>query len=133
MADALVADPGSVGMVTAVGMHLSKHAAAVLSTHPGSDAGPGAPPAASVAANPVRRPIVDTFDGPAQATIAAYTVHHAGDGTPTEALMVCDVSGTGQRCYARATDPGRLDAMEREELVGRQVTLRSDGAVNQPG
>ena len=130
MADAVLADPGSIGMVTAVGMHLSKHAAVLLSTDP--SAGPGAPrraPApAGVTAGQTRRPIADVADGPA--TIAAYTVHHDADGSPAEALMVCDLPGGDSRCYARAADAGLLEAMEREEFVGRGVTLRPDGAVN---
>lgn len=121
MADALVADPGSVGMVTGVGMHLSKHAAVVLSTEPG---GRGARP---VPAPAQRLPIVDAVDGPA--TIAAFTVHHGRDGEPTDALLVCDVAG-GSRCYARATDPDLLEELEREELVGRGVELRSEEGVN---
>lgn len=150
MADALVADPGSVGMVTAVGMHLSKHAAAVLSTHPGAGtpaagtpaagtraagtpaAGtPGRrPPAATSTPAPARRrPIALEADGPV--TVAAYTVHHGGDGSATEALLVCDLPGPGGlRCYARATEPGLLAAMEEDEWVGRTVILRREGPVN---
>lgn len=131
MAGALVADPGSVGMVTAVGMHLSKHAAVALSADPG--AGPDPAPASAPASTGVggpdaeRRPIVDSFEG--TATVVAYTVHHAGDGSPAEAVMVCELGG-GARCYARADDPGLLEAMEAEEYVGRRVTLRPDGPVN---
>ncbi|HET6965557.1 MAG TPA: hypothetical protein VFH58_12350 [Acidimicrobiales bacterium] len=129
MAEALVADPGAVGMVTAVGMHLSKHAAAVLSTDPGESPGPLVRPATGNAAGPVRRPIALEADGPA--TVAAYTVHHAGDGSATEALMVCDLAGTdGVRGYARCTEPDLLAAMEEEEWVGRAVTLRHEGSVN---
>ena len=128
MADELVADPGSLGMVTAVGMHLSKHAAVVLSTGRGAASESAASESAAAPASPSpRRPIVDTVDG--AATIAAYTVHHAGDGSPTEALLVGDVEG-GNRCYGRATDAGLLAAMEAEEFVGRQVVLRPDGQVN---
>ena len=131
MAEQLVSDPGSVGMVTAVGMHLSKHAAVVLSTGPGRDGrapspgradGPPVPPVPSV-----RRPIVDSVDGPA--TIAAYTVHHGSDGSATDALLVCDLPG-GARCYARSADADVMADMEREEWVGRRVELRSEGQVN---
>jgi acetyl-CoA C-acetyltransferase len=159
MAEALVDDPGSVGMVTAVGMHLSKHAAVVLSTDPGAAvAEAAAPPAATLAATAAatlaataaptptaptpaaatptstdlearpRRPIIDAVDGPA--TIAAYTVHHGSDGTPTEALLVCDLPGGPARCYARTTDAGLMAAMEDEEFVGRRIDLRHDGSVN---
>ena len=127
MAGALVADPGSVGLVTAVGMHLSKHAGVVLSTAPGPV--PSVTVAAIEPAGAVRRAIVDTVEGPA--TVRAYTVHHGADGAPTEALLVCDAGeGGGARCYAKSTEAGLLAAMESEEFVGRTVTLRSDGSVN---
>lgn len=127
MAEALVADPGSVGMVTAVGMHLSKHAAVVLSADPGSGPAGGAGPA--MQGEPVRRPIVDSAEG--RATVAAYTVHHGGDGTATDALLVCDLAGRARaRCYARTEEPDLMEAMEREEWVGRPVRLRPDGPVN---
>ncbi|HWE53894.1 MAG TPA: hypothetical protein VG435_00175 [Acidimicrobiales bacterium] len=132
MADALVADPGSLGLVSAVGMHLSKHAAAVMSTDPG--AGPGAP------AGPVDQEtvaIAGPVDGPA--TIAAYTVHHGADGEPTDALLVCDLgdpadradpAGRPARAYARSTDPAFMRDLEQQEMVGSPVTLRADGEVN---
>lgn len=130
MADALVADPESIGMVTAVGMHLSKHAAVVLSTDPGpagaepGTAGPGE------TGDAVRRPIVQAWAGPA--TVAAYTVHHGPDGAATDAVAVCDVApgGGGARAYARTTDPDLMAAMEAEEWVGRRVDLAPTGDVN---
>jgi acetyl-CoA C-acetyltransferase len=127
MADALVADPGSVGMVTGVGMHLSKHAAVVLSTEPGGPpAGPDPDPGPVAR---IRRPIAEAVDGPA--VVEAYTVHHGPDGEATDALLVCGVlDPEGGRCYARATEPDLMAAMEREEFVGRRVELRSDGSVN---
>jgi acetyl-CoA C-acetyltransferase len=116
MADVLVKDPGSVGMVTGVGMHLSRHAAMVLSTTPGGAGG-------AVPCNEAheRLPIVDSVDGPA--TVAAYTVQHGAEGNATEGLAVCDVPGG--RCYARVIDAGMLAEMEEEEFVGRAVNLRS--------
>ena len=124
MADALVADPGSVGMVTAVGMHLSKHAAVVLSTAPGERV--AAPPRPAAPARAIRR-IEGAVNGPA--TVAAYTVHHGPDGTATDALFVCDLAD-GARCYARADDRGLMAAVEQEEWVGRPIELRSVGPVN---
>lgn len=121
MVDALVADPGAVGMVTGIGMHLSKHAALVLSTAEGRRGTRPAQPAVE------RVPITDAVDG--QVTVAAYTVHHGRDGAPTDALLVCDV-GDGSRCYASSTDPGFLAALGEEEWVGRRVMLRSAGGVN---
>ena len=124
MADVLVADPGTVGMTTGVGMHLTKHAAGLWSTTP-----PSAGTAVLAAPDPgpaVVRPIADVHHGPA--TIAAYTVHHGRDGAPTDGLLIADVPGTdGARCYAVVRDPDLLVAMEAEEWVGRSVTLADGG------
>ena len=124
MADVLIADPGAYGLVTGIGMHLSKHAAAVLST----EAGPVGPVPEPFAAT--RRPILDQVDGPA--TVAAYTVHHGPDGTAIDALLVCDVDGTGHgaRCYAATTEPDLMAALEAEEWVGRSVRLHPADGVN---
>ncbi len=122
MADVLCDDPGSLGLVTGVGMHMTKHAAVVLSTTP--PASPAGPSAAMPAVP--RRPIVDVHHGPA--TVAAYTVHHGRDGVATDGLVVCDVDGDGgARCYGKVTDPDLLAEMEAEELVGRRVELADDG------
>lgn len=121
MADTLVADPGSTGLVTGVGMHLSKHAAAVLSGRRGEVGPPIAPLPA-----PAARTIVEQVDGPA--TVAAYTVHHGSDGAPTDGVLICDVDGG--RAYARVDDGALMDAMESEEWVGRTVDVRHEDSVN---
>jgi acetyl-CoA C-acetyltransferase len=130
LADRLVDDPGSFGLVTGVGMHMTKHVAGVWSTTPGTVAVD--PSAAGVPApGPVaERPVVAVHHGPA--VVAAYTVHHGRDGEPTDAVAVCDVDGSaagdaGARCYAVARDPGLLAALEAEEWVGRRVTLVDGG------
>ena len=123
MADRLVGDPGATGMVTGVGMHLSKHAGLVLSSAaPARYCGGTEAPRLA----PARR-IVNHHCG--SAIIAAYTVNHSQDGAPSHALLVCDIDDA-TRCYARATEPGLLQALEAEEWVGRQVSLHMQGDVN---
>jgi acetyl-CoA C-acetyltransferase len=119
MVDVLRGDPGSFGLVTGVGMHMTKHVAGVYSSSPGplSGAVPHIPPERAV-------PITDVHTGPA--TVAAYTVAHASDGTPEWGLAVCDLPD-GTRAYARVDDPALLEAMEREEWVGRRVELEAGG------
>jgi len=129
MADRLVEDPASVGLVSGVGMHMTKHVAGVLSVSPRERI--------AVAPDPgpkVRRPIVDAHHG--EATVATYTVHHGRDGAATDAVLICDVPGssgqpagqsTGARCYARALDADLLAALEAEEWVGRPVILSDAG------
>ncbi len=118
MAGTLRATPGSLGMVSGVGMHMTKHVFGVYSTEP---AGLAPPDELAVqkeldAVAPVA--IVDEYAG--DATVAAYSVVHSRDGTPAWGLLVCDLPGGG-RAYARLLDAGALVEAERSELVGRSV------------
>jgi acetyl-CoA C-acetyltransferase len=127
MTDVLRNDPGSIGLVTGVGMHMTKHVFGVYSTTPGSSGPPDSKGVqAKLDARPVK-PIQDIYDGPA--TIATYSVVHGRDLGPEWALAVCDIPG-GDRCYARAEGADLLAAMEAEEWVGRQVALSTSEGVN---
>lgn len=124
MVDVLRNDPGASGMVSGVGMHMTKHAYAIYSTQPG----PVSPPEV-VQVDQRIRPIVENAVG--DATVAAYSVVHGRDGGPEWGLAICDLpGGDGARCYARFTEPELLLRCETEELVGRPVTLTSDGPIN---
>jgi acetyl-CoA C-acetyltransferase len=121
MAEALRADPGSFGLASGVGMHMTKHAYGLWSSEPG----PLRPPdpaavARELAADLAVVPVAAEASGPA--TVAAYTVLHGHDGAPSWAALVCDLPDGG-RCYARLEEPGALAAAEAEELVGTPVTL----------
>lgn len=125
MADVLRADPGSLGMVSGVGMHMTKHVYAVWSTEPGPVAPPDADAVqAATAVDLEVAPIVERWDGPA--TVATYTVLHQRDGAPASGALVCDVAD-GARCYALLEDPEALAGAEADELIGRPVTLTTDG------
>lgn len=123
MVDVLRADPGSYGMVSGVGMHMTKHAFGVYSTVP-----PPVASAVAVAARPAdgpvgeARPITALHDGPA--TVAAYTVAHDRTGEPDWGLAVCDLPD-GSRAYGRIEDPGLLESAEATEWVGTGVELTS--------
>ena len=135
MVDTLRADPGSLGLVSGVGMHMHKHAFATYSTTPGTLVPPD-DAAVSARGTMAQTPIVDSFDGPAR--VATYSIVHGRDGDPDWGALVCDVSSPGSgtssgaepgaaRCYARLTDPDALRVAESEELIGRRVVLSSDG------
>lgn len=136
MVDVLRADPGSLGLVSGVGMHLTKHAAAVFGSAPPSV--PWLPPEhrggdAAPAMEPERLAIVDSYEG--DATIAAYSVVHGRDGAATWGLAVVDLpagsSADGPaRAYARLEDPDDLAELEAAECVGRPLHLTPDGQVN---
>ncbi|GAC1311687.1 MAG: acetyl-CoA acetyltransferase [Acidimicrobiales bacterium] len=133
MVDVLRRDPGAHGLVSGVGMHMTKHAFGVYSTTPPTgrlepsdeqatqrrlDAGP-------------QRVITPTYEGPA--TVAAYSVIHDRTGAAVSALAVCDLPD-GTRAYGRADDPGMLSDMEREEWTGSSVAMTTGpGGVNRLG
>lgn len=120
MADTLVADPGSLGLVSGVGMHMQKHVFATYSTTPG----PVTPRERLPRVAPARE-IADTYEG--DATIAGYSVVHGRDGEPEWGVAICDIPD-GRRCYARFDSD--LPAAEREEWVGRTASIATDAGVN---
>jgi acetyl-CoA C-acetyltransferase len=128
MTDVLRHDDGSVGLVSGVGMHLTKHVYAAYSTTPppAGVAGVTADSAGAATSEP-RRAITDVGRGPA--TMATYTVVHGRDGLPEWGLAVCDLPD-GTRTYARVTDADLCQAMEDDEWVGRAVQLVDGGERN---
>ena len=123
MARVLREDPGSFGMVSGVGMHMTKHVFGVYSTEPGPAA--PVPPAPSP-----EQPVVairDTYAGPAE--VATYSVVHGRDGSPEWGVAVCDIPG-GARCYAKMLEADLLRSAEEDELVGRAVILATNENVN---
>jgi len=129
MADTLRADPGGVGLVSGVGMHMTKHVFGVYST--ATPARRLSPPdatgvqAALDAGN--HRTIVDAYSG--DATVVAYSVVHGRDGAPDWGLLVLELP-TGERTYAKALDSDFLLSAERDELVGQRVHVQSSGSLN---
>ena len=117
MARVLRADPGSYGLVTGVGMHMTKHVACLYSTEPGPLRLPDAAP------EPRSTAIRERYEG--TATVAACTVAHGRDGAPEWGVAVCNLPGGTERTYARIEDPDLLVAAETVEWVGRRVTVVS--------
>jgi acetyl-CoA C-acetyltransferase len=107
-------DPGALGMVSGVGMHMTKHVFGCYSTTPGAVALPAPSPP------PTTAPVVPTHGG--DATVAAYSVVHGRAGDPEWGLLVCDLP-EGARTYARLEDREACRAAESNELVGTTVGL----------
>jgi len=121
MVERLRADAGALGLVSGVGMHMTKHVFGVYSSEPRAVTPPSTVPP------PARTPVVAAHEG--AATVAAYSVVHDRDGGPVQALLVCDLPG-GARTYATVTDVDVCRRAEKEELVGASVvleTVRVDG------
>jgi len=120
MVELLRDNRGSSGLVTGVGMHMTHHSFAIYSSTPHD--------INKVAQSQTENrsvEIAERADGPA--VIVGYTVMHTK--TDRYALAVCALE-SGARCYARCNDPDIVDAMEREEWVGRGVQLCCDNSVN---
>ena len=133
MVEVLRRDPGANGLVSGVGMHMTKHAYGVCSTTP--PPAPLEPPddhatQVRLDAGP-RRVITPTYEG--AATVAAYSVVHDRTGAAVSALAICDLPD-GTRTYGRAVDAGILSHAERVEWTGSEITLTAgENGVNRVG
>ena len=130
MADVLRRDSGSYGLVSGVGMHMTKHVYGLYSTAPGPVATPEQKAVQVKLDAEGRRVIRDVYDG--AATVAAYSVVHGKDGEPEWGVVICDVP-EGDRAYGKVLDAAMLASMERDELVGRKVTLTATEAETPAG
>jgi len=124
MAGRLRRDAGSIGLVTANGGYVTKHAFGVYSTSPPPDGRFGwCSPQDEADAAP-RREVVGQWDGPA--TVESGTVMHSRDGDPENGLLSLLVAD-GRRAWAATQDPDALNLMVSEELVGRPVQVSGEG------
>lgn len=122
MIETLRKDPGSYGLVSGVGMHMTKHVYGLYSTRP---------PARSPLVGLDRRgrlrgnarTIAEGVEG--EGTVATYSVIGGRDGQPRSGVVIVDLAD-GRRAYAVVIDPTWLARAEAEELTGSTVVLRSD-------
>ncbi len=120
MVDRLRADPVATGLVSGVGMHMTKHVFGVYAGEPGPVAPPDADRAQEEASGAGTAPVVAEHEG--DASVSAYSVVHGRDGGPEWALLVCDLPD-GARTYAQVRVPDLCAEAEQTELVGRKVKL----------
>jgi acetyl-CoA C-acetyltransferase len=117
------------GLVSGVGMHMTKHVWAVYGSEPGQLRPPDY---AVVQRNIDRDPsyeVLQDLSAPVRATIAGATVTFDRSGAPSSALVLADLS-QGVRAYARTTEVDFMEHLSDEETVGESVVLRpgNDGA-----
>ena len=115
----LRADPDATGLCTAVGWYMTKHAALMLGGQPGSSPFAVLNPETN-GAGPRRADA--GYSG--QATIEAYTVPYARDGSP-EAVILSALAPDGTRALARSSEPELLDG---DDPLGRSAEI-SDGVL----
>jgi acetyl-CoA C-acetyltransferase len=122
MVQTLRNDPGSVGLVTANGGYLTKHALGLYSTEPHRLPFQAADVQDVVDQVP-RTGVDESYSGPA--TIEAYTVMHNADG-PEEALCALRTP-SGDRTWGRVKGQADIASMLAAEAIGRQVELGPEG------
>ncbi|MFI6633634.1 acetyl-CoA synthetase [Nonomuraea fuscirosea] len=124
MAGLLRAQSGH-GLVTGVGMHLTKHTYAVWSSEPGGRLG-GRLGGATPVHTAEEVPVVASYSGVGK--VAGYTVAHGPGGAAEKGFLVVEVPGG--RAYAVVEEADLLAEAEERELVGREVRVAIDGKVN---
>jgi acetyl-CoA C-acetyltransferase len=112
-------ETGGVGLVTANGGFLTKHAVGVYGAGPPAEPFRWAGVQDEADAAP-RREVVAGWDGPA--TVEGLTVVHDRDGAP-ETAFVAALTADGRRAWATTREPDALVAMTTAEVVGRPVRL----------
>jgi acetyl-CoA C-acetyltransferase len=111
LVDHLRANPSQAGMVTGVGMHMTKHVAAIYSPIPGPIQWKGEERSTQQWRAPSTSPDVTVVDrADERCVLRAATVVHASDGSPDHAIAVCELPD-GTRCYARSDRPATMSAV----------------------
>jgi len=123
MADVLREDPGSVGLVSANGGFITKHAFGVYSTEPPADGFRHADVQDEVDALPARA-LCEEPDG--DGTVEAWTVMHDRDGAPERAILTA-LLPDGRRAWGVSEEADLAKALVAEDVAGRTVRLRPDG------
>ncbi|MHB1138359.1 MAG: acetyl-CoA acetyltransferase [Microthrixaceae bacterium] len=127
MVGVLREDPGTLGLVTANGGHVDKHAFGVYSTRPPAGGFRAERPQERIDEVPGVESVVDHLGS---ATIETWTVMHARDGSPERAHAAC-LTPDGARTFAVTDDPDVMARMEREDLVGVAVELGPEGVLRE--
>lgn len=123
MAEILRDQPGDVGLITANGGFLTKHAFGVYSTTPPKQPYRHQDCQHEVDAYP-RRELDTGYTG--EVTIEGYTVMYGADGRPDTAFAALQTP-EGRRTWGSLRDAEVMQAMTEEEFCGRAARVDDDG------
>ena len=129
MVEACRADPGSLGLVHALGWYATKHSVGLYGTEPPARGFVRVPPEVTqrqVDADPPR-PVAGTFAG--DAIVEATSVVFERDGAPAVAVLSL-LTDDGRRILANTRDTDAMTSMTTEAWEGRRVRITNDGTVN---
>jgi acetyl-CoA C-acetyltransferase len=114
-------------LIWANGGYATKHAFGVYATTPPTGGFRHDEPQAEIDALP-SRPLADPGDAAGPVTIEAYTVMHARDGSPEQAIAT-GLLADGRRAWGLSADPAVMGALSDGEWVGRPARLDAEGAL----
>jgi acetyl-CoA C-acetyltransferase len=123
MVDVLRHDPGSLGLCSANGGLLTKHALGIYSSAPSARGFRVVRPTSP--GGPAARPVVDAQTG-GRAVIESFTVMHDQRGEP-ETAIVTALLATGARTWRTSRRADILAGMIRDDCCGRTVSLLPNG------
>ncbi len=122
-------EPGSVGLVTALGWYATKHSVGIYSTAPPESGFVAVDPSltqATVDALPRREP-ANLVDG--EVVVESMSVIFERDGIPSLAILTALIPD-GRRALANTRDRAAMESMCEQPWEGTTVTLRNDGSSN---
>ena len=126
MAGVLREDAGSLGLVSANGGFITKHAIGVYGTEPPAGGFRHGEPQDEIDALP-RRAVCSDPDG--EAEVESWTVMHDRDGQPERGILAC-LLDDGRRAWAVTEDSDQLSTLVTDDVAGRRVKLRPDGSLD---
>jgi acetyl-CoA C-acetyltransferase len=129
MVEACRAEPGSVGLVHALGWYATKHAVGVYSSEPLDDGFTHVDPRTTQAEADAlaSRDVAGPHDG--EATVEATSVVFDRDGRPTRALLAL-LTADGRRALATSDDIDVALDMTKNAWEGRCVRTSTADGVN---
>jgi acetyl-CoA C-acetyltransferase len=123
MVDRLRMEEG-FGVVSGVGMHMTKHVWAVYGSTPGRVAPPDYGEVQRSIDVDAPRLVTPVVPVPTTCRMAAVSVTHSRAGAPDTAIGILDLPD-GNRAYGRTTDPDAVYALSVGEWVGERVTIET--------
>jgi acetyl-CoA C-acetyltransferase len=128
MAARLRADPGSTGLVSALGWYATKHAIGVYMSRPPTRGFRVAEADVQARVDDLpRRVAVADYDGPV--TVESFTVMHERDNTPALGIVAC-LLPSGERAWGNTNDAGTLRALLQDDVIGGGATLHGGGGID---
>ncbi len=129
MVGVLREDAGSLGLVTANGGNVEKHAFGVYSTEPPANPFRAERPQDEIDALGGRE-VLEEHEGPV--TVEAWTVMHERDGSMARGHAAC-LTPDGSRVWGVTDDADAMARFEAEDVGGAAATIERDGTLRLAG